>query len=100
MPVRVGSRPVAFRNPVTSPSNVESWSNRMKRCGPSPGNTSAQLLPHPRGRWLAGHVEVQNRASMVFDDEGAREQLEGQRGTVKKWQATIASRWLARNAAQ
>src|ERR1700736_5062839 len=40
MPVRVGSRPVAFMNPVTWPSNVESWSNSMKRCGPSPGNTS------------------------------------------------------------
>ncbi len=40
----------------------------------------AQLLHYPGGRWLAGHVEMQNRASMVFDDEEAREQLEGQRG--------------------
>jgi hypothetical protein len=40
MPVRVGSRPVAFKNLMTLPSNVESWSSSMKRCGPSPGNTS------------------------------------------------------------
>src|ERR1700693_327125 len=39
MPVRVGSRPVAIKNPMTFPSNVESWSSSMKRYGPSPGNT-------------------------------------------------------------
>src|ERR1700680_2488869 len=40
----------------------------------------AQLLHHPGGRRLASHVEVQNRAATVFDDEEAGEQLEGQRG--------------------
>src|ERR1700732_360453 len=37
---------------------------------------------------------------MVFDDEEAREQLEGQRGDGEEIEATIASRWLARKADQ
>src|ERR1700676_141747 len=40
MIVRIGFRPAAFKNPMALPSNVESWSSSMKRCGPSPGNTS------------------------------------------------------------
>src|SRR6266478_5795467 len=40
MPVRVGSRPVALKNPMTLPSNVASCRGRRRESGPSPGNTS------------------------------------------------------------
>src|ERR1700682_952765 len=83
MAVRVGSRPVAFKNPMTVPSNVESWSSSMKRCGPSPGNSRKyipQLLHDPRRCRLAIPLDVPAHAHTVFDDEEAREQLEGQRG--------------------
>src|SRR5216684_189792 len=39
-----------------------------------------QLLHDPRGCRLASHVDVQDPAPTVFDDEEAREQLEDQRG--------------------
>jgi len=39
-----------------------------------------QLLHDPRGCRLASHVDVQDHAPTVLDDEEAREQLEGQRG--------------------
>src|SRR5713226_9635410 len=39
-----------------------------------------QLLHDPCGCRLASHVDVQDPAPTVFDDEEAREQLEGQRG--------------------
>src|SRR3984893_4013813 len=44
----------------------------------------AQLLHHPGGRRLASHVDMQNRAATVFDDEEAGEQLEGQWGGREK----------------
>src|ERR1700687_2337862 len=39
-----------------------------------------QLLHDPRVCGIASHVDVQDHAPTVFDDEEAREQLEGQRG--------------------
>src|ERR1700694_2971077 len=80
MPVRVGSRPAAFMTQVTLPSNVESWSKQHEAVRTIARKHVPQLLHHPRGRRLAGHVEMQNLAAIVFDDEEAREQLEGQRG--------------------
>src|ERR1700676_4467436 len=67
-------------SPVTLPSNVESWSSSMKRYGPSPGNTSRSCCTTHAGCPLASHVDVQDHAPTVFDEEETREQLEGQRG--------------------
>src|SRR6266851_7722707 len=67
-------------NPVTVPSNVESWSNSMKRCGPSPGNTSRSCCTTHAGVGSRVTLKMQNRAARVFDDEEAQEPLEGQRG--------------------
>src|SRR5229473_432683 len=80
MAVRVGSRPVAFKNPMTLPSNVESWSSSMKRCGPSPGNTSRSCCTTHAGVGSRVTLTCRIHAPTVFDDEEAREQLEGQRG--------------------
>src|ERR1700736_4052489 len=100
MPVRGGSRPVAFRKPLTSPSNVESWSSSMKRCGPSPGNTSRSCCTTQAG--VGSRVTltcriVRRRWSMMKKQESS---WKVNVGTVKKSQATMASRWLARKADQ
>src|SRR5229473_1004111 len=79
MPVRVGSRPVAFRSPVTSSSNVESVVEQDEAMWTIARKHVPQLLHHPRGRRLTGHVEVEDLPPSVFDDEEAREQLERRR---------------------
>jgi hypothetical protein len=71
IPVRVGSRPVAFRNAITPPSNRRVVVEKDETMWTVSRKHLAQLLHHPGGRWLAGHIEVQNRASMVFDNEEA-----------------------------
>src|SRR5713101_8264186 len=100
MAVRVGSRPVAFRNPMTFPSNADSWSSSMKRCGPSPGNTSRSCWTTHAG--VGSRVTLtcrimRRRCSMTKKHESS---WKVNVGTVKKSQATIASRWLARKADQ
>src|SRR5216684_4003364 len=100
IPVRVGSRPMAFRNVITPPSNVESWSIRMKRCGPSPGNTSRNCCTTQAA--VGSRVTLKCRivrrwCSMTKKHESS---WKVNVGTVQKSQATIASRWLARNATQ
>jgi len=52
----------------------------------------SQLLHHPRGRRLAGHVEMQNRAAMYSMTKKHESSWKVNVGTVKKSQATIASR--------
>src|SRR5260370_35622649 len=60
----------------------------------------SQLLHHPRGRRLAGHVEMQNLARWCSMTKKHESSWKVNVGTVKKSQAMIASRWLARKADQ
>src|SRR5262245_31312019 len=50
-----------------------------------------ELLYHPRRRRHVGHVEMEDLAPSVVNDEEAREQLKVNVGTVKKSRATITS---------
>ena len=73
MPVRVGSRPVAFQEPgdITIKRRVVVEQDEAMRT--IARKHVPQLLHHPRGRRLTGHVEVEDLPPSVFDDEEARE---------------------------
>ncbi len=56
------------------------------------GKGFTQLLYHPLCGRMTSDVEVQNPAPAMLDYEEAIQELEGQRGHVKKSKATITSR--------
>ena len=72
MLVRLASRPVASRNCRTLLSNFASRS-RMKPCF---GEGFTQLLDYPLRIWMSGHVEVQDLASTMVNNEQAVQKLE------------------------
>src|SRR5437660_387518 len=80
MAVRVGFRPVAFKNPMTFAVQRRVVVKQYEAMRTIARKYIPQLLHDPRGCRLASHVDVQDPAPTVFDDEEAREQLEGQHG--------------------
>jgi hypothetical protein len=62
------------------------------------GKGFAELLHDPICRRMLRDVEMQDPAALVLDDDQQYKSRNVAVGTVKKSKATIASRWLCRNA--
>ena len=77
--VRLGFRPVAFRNVITASVELRIAIQDGVAVRARFGERLAQLLDDPLRSRVAGHVEVQDPAASVLDDEEAVQQLEGHR---------------------
>ena len=98
--VRFGSRPIAFKNAITSASSFESWSRITYRYGEASGNASRNswTTQSAVGCWVTLQCRILLRPCSMTKKQYSNWNVSV--GTVKKSKAAITSRWFCKKANQ